>query len=413
MHRSYMYDKQLEIVEFDKGDARFLFCEAATKIGKTYSALVWLTEKVLKNKDDNLNFFWISPFRSQAKEMFKRFCLGITKANIPPGWWKKNETELIVKFTNRGQVFFRSGDNPEALVGFDCGGAVVDEAAMVKADAWDNLLTTVTQTRGSIICIGNVVGRQNWFYRNCRKWEKENNPRYLYKKFTIKDALEAGLYTHQDIEDIKNNCDSIARFNELYLCIARETGSNPFEIANIEACVMDEDPEDTEVIAWGVDLAKSYDYTAVIGLNKDCQIVYSDRWQGNWKATQKKLISLIGDDHCLVDKTSAGDVVLENIQDDMKNTEGLWFTNKSKGNIIEGLAYKFHDRSIGISRDNVYTELVNYELSFTPTGKIHYEGRNGQHDDYVCALALAVQKYKDVTEYTPLEFVFSSYDEDF
>ena len=69
--------------------------------------------------------------------------------------------------------------------------------------------------------------------------------------------------------------------------------------------------------------------------------------------------------------------------------------------------------AVGIACSILIAIFVNYELSFTPTGKIHYEGRKGQHDDYVCALALAVQKYKDVTEYTPLEFVFSSYDEDF
>ena len=145
---------------------------------------------------------------------------------------------------------------------------------------------------------------------------------------------------------------------------------------------------DGSACSLGVDLAKSEDWTVALALDADGCVCRLERWQSAWAVTRAKLISLIGDDHALIDSTGVGDPIVEDIARNCRRAEGFKFTSQSKQQIMEGLIAAISLREIQYPDGIVPTELSNFGFRYQ-NGRVHYEAEVG-HDDVVCALALAV-----------------------
>lgn len=404
-NRSFLYPKQLEIISFEERGYRYSFVEASTKCGKSYSCLIWLFEKAISGNPHH-QYWWVAPSYAQSTDMYRRTVNGLKESDLPDGSYVCNKSSLSVTLKNGATITFKSGDNFDSIMGADCRNCVIDEASLVPEEAWHNIQSTLTSTGGTCIAIGNINGTQNWFYKICRRAEIGDNSKWQYRKLTAYDAIEAGLYTEEDLEDFRASM-SEARFNELYLCIPSENGFNPFGLSSIANCVVkEEDIEDRNVVVYGIDLAKSVDYSAVVGLNRKGEVVYTNRWRGNWIETEEKLKHIVANVPCLCDETGVGNPVIEHLRQEIPLIEGLTFTNKSKGEIIEGLAMAIQNREIVFPDSWLRNELDNFELEYTKTGKIRYEGRRGVHDDGVCALALAHAHFAETANTNQLEWSF-------
>jgi hypothetical protein len=178
--------------------------------------------------------------------------------------WSYNETELWIELANGGRIWFKSADKPDSLYGEDVYGVVVDEASRCKDAAWYAVRSTLTATGGPARIIGNVRGRKNWAYRLARK-AQAGEPDFSYHKLTAWDAVEGGILSRAEVEDAQNQLPPEV-FNELYLAEPADDGGNPFGLAAIadgERPGLAAGP----CTAYGIDLAKSRDYTVVCGLN--------------------------------------------------------------------------------------------------------------------------------------------------
>ena len=140
---------------------------------------------------------------------------------------------------------------------------------------------------------------------------------------------------------------------------------------------------------WGVDLAKSQDYTVAIGLDESGHVCRLERWQSPWNQTQDRLEELIGDSYAVIDSTGVGDPIVETLQRRCSSVEGFNFTSRSKQQIMEGLAVAIQTNSIAFPDGWLRSELEAFEYQYTRTG-VRYEAPSGLHDDGVCALALAL-----------------------
>jgi hypothetical protein len=218
---------------------------------------------------------------------------------------------------------------------------------------------------------------------------KAGQPGYFYKKITAYDAVNAGILDPEEIQDAKQNLPE-AVFKELYLAEASEDGSNPFGLQFIGQCTYD--ITNNPPVCFGIDLAKSSDYTVIIGLDKNGNVCHFERFQKPWRETIQA-INMLPLAPMRMDSTGVGDPIVEEIQNKRSNITGFKFTQYSKQQIMEGLALGIQQRKIGFPDGIIKSELESFEFVYTRTG-VRYSAPEGLHDDCVCALALAYDEFK-------------------
>ena len=371
--------------------ARIVVIEASTKSGKTAGCLVWLLQKAWNEGKRGQAFWWVAPVYSQAKNIgFARLKSMLMQADPNKRIWSSHDSELWVELFNGARIWFKGSDNSDSLYGEDVQAAVIDEATRCREDSWIAVRSTLTATQGPIRIIGNVKGRRNWVYTLARMAEGGADD-MAYHKLTAFDAVDAGVLPRAEVESAKKVLPEHV-FKELYLAEPTDDGANPFGIQAIEKCI---GPLSTaEPMVFGIDLAKSVDYTAVIGLDDEGTVAVCERWHGtDWKTTVARIVEMVGTSFALIDSTGLGDPVVEQIQAECPQVEGFKFTSSSKQQLMEGLAHAISSETIRYPAGWLKTELDIFEFEHTRTG-VRYTAPSGSHDDGVCALSLAVRAFK-------------------
>jgi hypothetical protein len=359
-------------------DARYGIIEASTKSGKTAACLVWIIEQALQGKIGQ-DFWWIAPVYGQAKIAFRRL-----KAGLPREAFQANESELTLTLINGSRIACKTAEKPDNLFGEDVFAAVFDEASRAREEAWHALRSTLTATRGKVRIIGNVKGRKNWAYKLARKAEA-GEPGMSFAKITAYDAIDAGILDEDEIEDARRTLP-LAIFEELYLAEPSNDEGNPFGLIAIRDCIAP--MSNQKPVCFGLDLAKSVDFTCLVGIDAKRQVCVFERFQKSWLDTTETIRRIVGNVPCLTDSTGVGDSILESLQKDRRNFEGFKFTSPSKQQLMEALALAIQKQEIGFPEGVIVNELESFEYEFTRLG-VKYSAPSGMHDDAVCALALA------------------------
>lgn len=381
--RPWFYPKQ---AAFLFAPARYSITEASTKTGKTVGCIAWLFEQAAVHGRTGRNYWWVAPTFSVAKIAFRRM-----KRAIPRALYTPNESELTITLVNGTVLWFKGADKPDSLYGEDVYAAVIDEATRCKEDAWHAVRSTLTATQGPVRIIGNVKGRKNWAYQLARRAEA-GAPDMAYFKLTAYDAVDGGVLPLAEVEDAKRILPENV-FRELYLAEPSDDGGNPFGLDAIRRRVAPLSCEPPAV--WGVDLAKSVDWTVAIALDAAGRVCRFERWQSPWEATIQRLLTLIPEGPALVDSTGVGDPVLEQLQRrGGGHFEGFKFSAPSKQQLMEGLAVAIQQEASVLTYPDgpIVAELAAFEYELTRTG-VRYTAPDGLHDDCVCALALAVHAH--------------------
>jgi hypothetical protein len=168
-----------------------------------------------------------------------------------------------------------------------------------------------------------------------------------------------------------------------------ENASNPFGSSYIKQCTFELSHEPP--IAFGVDLAKSVDWSVIIGLDKNGSVCHFERFQKDWRQT-KLVIQNLPKVPVLVDSTGVGDPIFEDLQREGVLVTGFKFTSTSKQQLMEGLASAIQQRKITFPEGYITNELEVFEYQYTARG-VYYSAPQGFHDDCVMALGLAWQHY--------------------
>ncbi|MDE2100872.1 MAG: hypothetical protein KGL39_26735 [Patescibacteria group bacterium] len=399
--RPWLYPKQLEAIfepkDFQGLPARFSLIEATTKAGKTLGCLLWIHELAWNAKGPGKNFWWIAPIYKQAYIAYNRY------KNLTRDWveaaqkygfkqiYEPNESQGRITLCNGNNIWFKSGEDSDALYGEDVWGAVIDEASRVRAESWYALRTTLTATQGPARIIGNVKGRKNWFYQLARKAEA-GAPGLSYHKITAFDAVEAKVLKANEIEQARSQMPESV-FKENYLAEPSADSGNPFGGDEaIDKCIKPLSNKDP--VAWGWDLAKKVDWTVGIGLDEDGNCCRFLRFQKPWPETIQIIKEAIGDAVAVVDSTGVGDPVVDILQKSGSgsNVRPYQFTLSSKQKLMEGLAVAIQSVEVSYPEGPITIELSSFEYVYTEHG-VRYEipeGSMQEHDDCVMALALAV-----------------------
>lgn len=375
--RPWVYDKQ-EAALFNP--KRYGIVEASTKAGKTHGCILWLIEQAIK-LEEGQSCWWVAPVNTQAKIAFRRM-----KRMLPKDSYTSTSNPMQIVLKENGAIIeFKSAEKPDNLYGDDVYAAVIDEASRCRQESWHAVRSTLTATNGPVRIIGNIKGRKNWFYDMARRAEG-GDPDMHYAKLIAADAVAAGIVKAEEVEAARRDLPE-AVFNELYLAIPNDDGGNPFGLKAIRERIR---PMSTKpAVCYGVDLAKSHDWCVIIGLDEEGAVCFFERFQMPWEETENRILAAIGTGiPCLVDSTGVGDPIVERLQKKNPMVEGYKFTKTSKQQLMEGLAVAIQGGNVSYPEGVIVMELEAFEYSYGRTG-VTYSAPEGQHDDTVCALALA------------------------
>jgi len=358
---------------------RYGIIEGSTKCGKTVACIAWILERAMGGLRGQA-YWWVSPVYPQAKIAYRRL-----KRGLDDTLYTANESELTITLVNGAIISFRSAEKPDNLYGEDVYAAVLDEATRMREEAWHAVRSTLTATRGPVRIIGNVKGRRNWAYALARRAEG-GEPGWTYAKLTASDAIDAGIVDSEEVAQAQRQLPENV-FRELYFAETSDDGGNPFGQEAIRACIGDVSGEPP--VVYRVDLAKSVDWTVVIGLDATGAVCRFDRYQWPWEETVKRLAQEIGATSAIVDSTGVGDPIVERLQRELSNVEGYHFSSPSKQRLMEGLAMAIQTGEVRYPQGVIVSELDAFAYEYTRTG-VRYSAPDGMHDDCVMALALAV-----------------------
>lgn len=135
---------------------RFVVLVWHRRAGKTVFAVMRLVLAAISFQGKDGRFAYLAPLRNQAKSVVWTYLLRFT-AVIPGA--KANETELRVDLPNGARIMLLGADNPDALLGIYLDGAVIDEVADMKPEAWSRVIRpTLSDRKGWCLFIGTPKG---------------------------------------------------------------------------------------------------------------------------------------------------------------------------------------------------------------------------------------------------------------
>ena len=196
--------------------ARFTITEASTKVGKTFSHIIWLYAKAHESEDcEGRNYWWVAPVFNQSKIAFNRLRRYLAHTKL----YRFNETNLIIYCPNGAEIHFKSAEKPDNLYGEDVYACVFDEAPRAREEAWFALRSTLTSTNAPCKLIGNFGGISNWVHKLKEKSKKDKQ--YEYFKVTCWDAIAEGIIDEEEVLQAQRDLPAKI-FKELYEAEASE-----------------------------------------------------------------------------------------------------------------------------------------------------------------------------------------------
>jgi len=352
--------------------SRFRVVMCGRRFGKSELSQIEIITNALVGK----NVAYITPTYQLARVFFEK----LIKA-VP---FESNKSELSIKFPNDGSVEFFTGERLDNLRGRKFHLVVIDEASFIPnlEEGWLNSIRpTLTDYKGRALFLSTPKGK-NFFYS---LYLKNGEADWECFKFTTYDNPHIDK---TEIDDARTQIPQVV-FEQEYMANPSENAANPFGSAFIKQCTFELSHEPP--IAFGVDLAKSVDFTAIIGLDKNGSVCHFERFQKDWRQT-KQVINSLPKVPILMDSTGVGDPIFEDLQRDGVNVQGYKFSSTSKQQLMEGLASAIHQRKITFPEGHITQELEIFEYQYTSFG-VKYSAPPGFHDDCVMALGLAWHHY--------------------
>lgn len=351
-----------------ESQARFNVLMCGRRFGKSELCLI----KIIKTACFGQNLAYITPTYKLAKVFFNKL------GNALP--YPKNQSDLKIDFPNGGSVEFFTGERLDGLRGRKFHGVIIDEAAFISdlESGWLNSIRpTLTDYKGWAMFLSTPRG-QNYFYSLFNKGGEKDWASFKYTTY------DNPYIDRDEIEDAKRQLPA-AVFEQEYMANPMENAANPFGNEHIRNCIRP--MSNREPVVFGIDLAKSYDYTVIIGLDSEGNTAFFSRFQKDWGSTKAE-IQKLPKKPILIDSTGVGDPIFEDLQRAGMNIQSFKFTQTSKQQLMTGLQTAIQTGRIGYPTGLIVNELETFEYQYTASG-VKYSAPSGFHDDCVMALALA------------------------
>lgn len=365
---------------------RYKVVNCGRRFGKTQLAVYLALDALLQGLSVS---YWSSSYRN-IEEFWQRIKALLLKA--PELVVTQHNGKLTMTLTTHGELECWSLNNPDTVRGRDYDLAIIDEAAQVPdlEYAWNHVIRAfLIDRQGKAIFLSTPRG-QNFFrvlYGYGLDPEKPDWANFHYP------SIQNPMLPPGEIESARAELPDRA-FREEYLAEFVED-SGVFRGVNQVSILDPTEPIEGHQYAFGVDWAKSYDFTVISVIDTTTkQQVYLDRFNMiSWELQRGRLKALYDRYHPSVvyaESNSIGDVNIEALQNDGLPVRGFETTANTKGPLIDALALAIERGDITLLDNPVQRhELQAYQLKRLPSGRFQYSAPEGMHDDTVIALALS------------------------
>jgi len=389
---------QLAIVD---SDARDIVINAGRRFGKS-ATCAYIALRVLLQKDKKI---WIvAPTYELSKRVFDylaRWYMLLAPESRRNAWAAGISNRPIPQIrTPWGTlVQCKSAENPAGLLGEELDLLIIDECSRVKRDVYESYLyPTTTVRKAKTLFISTPFGK-NWFYE---KWVKA-------KAADDGAAFQFSTRDNPTIPDVEAEWERAKKmlpamtFDQEYRAVFLSDAASVFRGVHeiVDPHCLSE-PKASHQYVVGVDLAKHDDFTVLTVMDKSVMphpVVYIDRFnQIDWNLQKARITNVAkryNNARIVLDSTSVGSPISDDLKRAGCNIQDFTFTRKSKPELVEKLTINIEQRKIVIpSNEELIDELQAYGYKMTESGNVTYSAPTGLHDDMVMSLALAVWSLK-------------------
>lgn len=366
--------------------SRYRVVVAHRRFGKTTAAINELIADAFENPG---RYWYIAPTYRQAKTIAYDLLL---KYVPPDAIVERHKNELTMKLVSGSEIALKGVDNEDSLRGAGLKGVVMDECQDIDKRVWDAVVQPMLlDTKGWAMFLGTPKGRNFLYELFLREKSKKN-----WKSFRF-NAYETEIYPSEEIDEFKESLPEDI-FRQEYLAEFVEGEGSVFRglsrvIHPKEALY--EEPRHGEWYQVGVDLARVGDWSVLTVVDRDLKVRYFERFQEmDWELQKLKIAHLSAKyNHArvVIDATTYGDPIAQDLMRMGVNVVPFRFTNTSKKHLIENLQLRIEQNQVQLPDDeNVVKELEAFTFEYTSAKNIRYNAPKGFHDDCVISIALAM-----------------------
>jgi hypothetical protein len=343
----------------------------------------------------NCEIGFITPVYSQGKRVFNAIIRLLKNSGIKADI---NKSELTIGFENGPSLTtlkFFSADGYDSIRGNTFDYLIVDEAAFIKDDAWNQAIRPTTIVKCKKVLLLSTPKGRNWF--------KDMFVKGLENGTSFTFPSHANPFIPQsELDEFKATLPPNAYKQEI-LGQFLDSGSAVFEDLSVIGIPVYHKADYGKRHFAGIDVAQSNDYTVVTIMDSHGVVVEVDRYNGlKYSEMAKRIDMVLGKYKILkglIEVNSIGQPLWEAI-DAIKNRsyrlERFITTNESKSIIISALIKSIQDDNIRLSQEVnclevILTELEDFGFEYSvSTKKIKYgASSSASHDDTVMSLALS------------------------
>lgn len=307
---------------------------------------------------------------------------------------RENDRRILLRNMAGGisEIRGKSADNPVSLLGEGLDWVIADEAARLKPLVWESHLSQrLIDKRGWALLISTPKGK-GWFYELFRRGQSDDEHYASWNS----PSWENPILDRDLIEDERSRLPERV-FRQEYCGEFLEGAGQVFRYVRERATGEFCGPVLDAKYYAGLDLAKVEDYTVLVVVNTECEVVHVDRFHRiDWEQqVQRVKVATDRFNRALtyVDSTGAGEPIFENLQRAGVRCSPYPFTQKSKTALIDNLALLFEEGRVTIPKPTLWPEGIDeleaFEYAITDLGNVRTGAPGGMHDDCVIALSLA------------------------
>lgn len=374
------HEKQEEMINCD---ANPIVACAGRRGGKTKWAGYEATKKALEGDQE----IWVvAPNYDLTKLVINEILQNVGKLFDGKGFNYRKKPNPTIEMDNGSVIRAKSVESPKSMLGSSTDLIIVDEAAIIDKEIYDQYLEPTTIDRnGRIILISTPRG-QNWFYD---LWVGAGDGQFHFT------SLDNPYFPKERYESLKKSKPKKIFAQEYEAKFVSDAGA---VFRGINEIVGDgvKQPEEGKGYIMGVDLGKQDDFSACVVMDRiDHKVVWVDRFNELDYNIQKKRIINLAEKYnsakVIIDHSGIGDPIVDDLKRHLYLEPLSLHSIKNKQQLIEKLSIFIEQKMIEIPpHDVLLKELKQYGYNMTTRGYRKYSAPKGKHDDTVIALALAV-----------------------
>lgn len=160
--------------EIHQDNVRFKVINAGRRFGKSKLCINECVYRALEKKG---RYWIVSPTYKQSKNIYWKSLINDVPTKLIN---KRNESEMYLELINGSLIELKGADNPDSLRGAGIQGVVMDEAAFIKPDVWEEIIRPMLlDSQGWALFISTPNGF-NWFYELAEQAKEKNNWSYYH-----------------------------------------------------------------------------------------------------------------------------------------------------------------------------------------------------------------------------------------